>query len=64
MEKIIHIHAKCTYFEIHEQVPEKRAVTRLVRIRNNYNWCKRRNGSREEGLIVKTRIVNPEFMFS
>jgi len=43
MTKYIHIHAKCNYFEIFEQVPEKKSVARLVRIRENYLWAKKHN---------------------
>ena len=61
MEKIIHIHAKCEAFEIWEQVPEKRAVRRLINIRKNFTNLK--NRFRNDNLTVKTIVVNPEFNF-
>jgi len=63
MEKFIHIHAKCNAFEIFEQVPEKRAVQRLIKIRRNFEWSLNRREYREDHLTVKTIVVNPEFQF-
>ena len=63
MEKIIHIHAKCKSFEIFEQVPEKKAVRRLVNIRKNFINLKNRIVFYDDELLVKTIVVNPEFNF-
>lgn len=63
MEKIIHIHAKCEAFEIWEQVPEKKAVRRLINIRKNFTNLKNRSQYYNDSLIVKTLVVNPEFNF-
>lgn len=60
MEKFIHIHAKCNAFEIFEQVPEKKAVQRLTRIRRNFEWCLNRPNGYLDHLTVKTIVVNPE----
>lgn len=61
MEKFIHIHAKCTAFEIFEQVAERKAVRRLTSIRENFMALKRRHNS--DKLSVKTIVVNPELPF-
>lgn len=63
MKKIVHIHAKCNAFEIYEQIPEEKAVNRLIRIRRNFEWFKNRKGFIDDHLTVKTKLVNPEFMF-
>lgn len=63
MEKIIHIHAKCEAFEIFEQVPEKKAVRRLINIRANFKQLKNRTQFFDDILVVKTLLVNPEFNF-
>jgi hypothetical protein len=64
-DKIIHIHAKCDAFEIWEQVPEKKAVQRLIKIRNNFKWWSNRGHPYDAGnLVVKTIVVNPELQFS
>lgn len=60
MKKVIHIHAKCPAFEIFEQVPENKAVKRLENILENYRSTEYKFGS---GLVVKTILVNPEFLF-
>lgn len=68
MKKIIHIHAKCNLFEIHEQLPEGKVVQRLKRIRRMFLYrdipTKGRSSRifRDNAgqLIVKTRLVNPE----
>lgn len=65
MKKFIHIHAKCTAFEIFEQVEESKAVPRLIKIRNNFKHLLERRGSAFAGnLVVKTCLVNPEVMFA
>lgn len=63
MEKIIHIHAKCEAFEIWEQVPEKRVVSRLINIRKNFVNLKNRTWFCNDKLTVNTIVVNPEFNF-
>ena len=63
MEKIIHIHAKCEAFEIWEQVPEKRVVSRLINIRKNFVNLKKRTWFCNDKLTVNTIVVNPEFNF-
>lgn len=71
MKKIIHIHAKCEAFEIWEQVPENKSVSRLITIKNMFNSIGsfgdtvstkvfRLGGDK---LVVNTRVVNPEFDF-
>lgn len=60
MEKFIHIHAKCNAFEIFEQVPEKKAELRLKKIRNNFIWSQSRSNFKDDHLVVKTIVVNPE----
>lgn len=66
MEKFIHIHAVCKAFEIHEQVKESKAVSRLIKIRNNFTWSQNRGESTipNDNLVVKTKLVNPEFQFT
>jgi len=63
MEKFIHIHAKCNAFEIYEQVPEVKAVNRLIRIRNSFKWANGRPNNINDKLVVKTLVVNPELPF-
>jgi hypothetical protein len=63
MERFIHIHAKCEAFEVFEQIPEGKAVNRLIKIRRNFEWSKNRTGFREDKLSVKTIVVNPELPF-
>jgi len=80
MTKYIHIHAKCTRFEIFEQVPEKKAVKRLEKIRENFmhfqqigmndttkklaKKFKAFNHYQDDHLVVKTCVVNPEIPFN
>ncbi len=63
-KKLVHIHAKCTSFEIFEVVPESRSVQRLMQIRSTYKFALDHNYPKEEGLVVKTRVVNPELNFT
>lgn len=58
MTKYIHIHAKCNTFEIFEQVCQSKAVGRLIKIRNMFEWQQRRKDCGT--LSVKTIVVNPE----
>ncbi len=60
MTKYIHIHAKCSAFEIFEQVCESKAVTRLINIRNNFKKLQNHYPQGAGWLTVKTRVVNPE----
>ena len=60
MTKFIHIHAKCEAFEIFEQVEEKKAVSRLIKIRNNFRWSRNRPSFGNDHLVVKTIVINPE----
>lgn len=62
-QKIIHIHAKCEAFEVYEQVPENKSVSRIIRIRNNFEWASRRIGVDAGKLTVKTAVINPELQF-
>lgn len=64
MTKYVHIHAKCQAFEIFEQVPEKKAVSRLKNIRQNFEESSFRNRIKfTDNLVVKTIIVNPTLPF-
>lgn len=63
MEKIIHIHAKCAAFEIFEQVPEKKSVKRLIKIRSMFQGACKHFKTATDKLVVKTIVVNPEFNF-
>ena len=64
MTKYIHIHAKCNSFEIFEQVTEKKAVGRLRDIKTNFSALKQRWEHKfDDKLVVKTKLVNPEFNF-
>lgn len=64
MTKYVHIHAKCQAFEIFEQVPEKKAVSRLKNIRQNFEESSFRNRRKfTDNLVVKTIIVNPALPF-
>ena len=56
----IHIHAKCNQFEFFEIVAEKKAVSRLTRIRLLFENSK--NGYSDK-LKVNTIVVNPELPF-
>ncbi len=60
MTKFIHIHAKCEAFEIFEQVEEKKAVSRLQKIRANFLNLTRRPQFINDKLVVKTLVINPE----
>jgi hypothetical protein len=61
MKKHIHIHAKCPAFEFFEQVEESKAVRRLITIRNNFLKTQQYTGRYPPGgLVVKTKLVNPE----
>lgn len=57
MKKIIHIHAKCGVFEIFEQVPEGKAVSRLESIKKRF--LKVSHWSNAGKLVVNTCLVNP-----
>lgn len=57
-QKNIHITAICSFFEIYEIVPEKKAVQRLNTIKKNYLYMLDSRGS-NTGLIVKTGVHNP-----
>lgn len=58
-ETYIHIHAKCNFFEIHEQVMESKAIERLTSIREVYSTSKV-NWKEKGKLVVKTVVVNPK----
>jgi hypothetical protein len=59
----VHIHAECPYFSIFEIVPEKKAVSRLIQIKNQFLWYDTKSNMklkpREAKLVVKTGIHNP-----
>lgn len=74
--KYVHIHAKCEYFEIFEQVEESKSVERLLEIKQWFLEQSRKDEmiqetsnaftgvsllyNHAEKLSVKTRLVNPE----
>lgn len=63
-KKLIHIHAKCDAFETFDVLPEKKALSKLVRIRNIFSLMQRSKGSHFVGnLVVKTGVLNPELQF-
>lgn len=58
--KNIHITAVCPFFEIHEIIPETKAIRRLSLIKKNYESMKNRAGNKHDGkLKVITGIHNP-----
>lgn len=61
-EKIIHIHAKCKAFEFFEQIPEDKAVGRLIDIRDGFDKLRASYGVKGK-LVVNTKLVNPELPF-
>lgn len=58
-KRLIHIHAKCNAFEVFEVVPEKKAVSRLNRIKRNFIFAQG-HFLTSDHLVVKTGVVNPE----
>ena len=64
MTKYIHIHARCKSFEIFTQVTEKQAPSKLTQIKDLFNKQKKRYTDKfDDKLLVKTKLVNPEFNF-
>ncbi len=61
MKKNIHIHAVCPYFEVSEIISEKKAVSRLIDIRDNFVWYDTNVnfGKPDAKLVVKTGVHNP-----
>ena len=59
IEKIIHIHAKCNAFEIHENLPQEKALSKLLSIKDMFLWSKKKPGYEFDKLSVKTGVFNP-----
>lgn len=60
-EIFIHIKAESKYLSVSEILPEKKAVARLVDIRDNFTYMKKRFDEKgEEKLAVSTCVHNPK----